>query len=59
MLGSNLDSLILNLISMLALWAGIAIVGGFDRVGGVLSMAHSVIALLFTSNLWTPKADHD
>ena len=59
MLGSNLDSLILNLLSMLALWAGIAIIGGFDRVGGALAMGHSVLALLFTSNVWTPKVDQD
>lgn len=47
------------MLSMLALWAGISIVGGFDRVGGALAMTHSVIALLFTSNVWTPKVDQD
>ena len=56
---SNLDSLIQNFLAMLSLWAGITILSGYGQIGSLLAMSHSLLALLFTSNVWTPKIDQD
>ena len=49
----------MNMISMLALMAGIAIFLGYRKMGGLMALTHAFLALIFTNNVWTPKTDRD
>jgi hypothetical protein len=53
----ELDSLIQSTLSVVSLWAGIAIILGSKFIGGFLAFAQSLLQILFVSNIWTPKVD--
>jgi hypothetical protein len=55
----DLESLIMNSITVLAFWAGISIILGFRRIGGFLAFLHSILKVLFIDNMWTPQTDKD
>ena len=54
---NDLDSLIKSGLSVISLWAGVAILLGSYLMGSLLTLIHAITMILFVSNTWTPKVD--
>jgi len=55
----GLDSYLINLLSLLALWGGVAIILGSNKIGSLCALAHATMMIAFSTNVWTPKVDSD
>ncbi len=54
------DSLILDVLSILSLWGGVAIILGSNIIGSILSVAYGIISIIFVNNVWTTTIyEHD
>jgi hypothetical protein len=45
------------MVTLIAIWSGIAILMGSRIIGGFLAASHALIMILLTNNVWTPKVD--